>query len=160
MTAEHLYAIIAKRDNPLKGFEKVLGRKVNKCGDCKHTVPNEEYPDSLVDCRLYKTFYNIVRHKCKRFRGLSDKTKAEIKLKDSEIAETKIDTHPTFSIPNPFFHNNHICPFCNREVKKKDVKGRCRLQVGKQYQWYHKKCKDSNRINPIGFENIKLKLML
>lgn len=65
-----------------------------------------------------------------------------------------------WELPNPFFHNNHICPFCDKKVKKKDEKGRCRLQSGKQWQWYHLDCKRSSGINPIGFDNIKLKLML
>lgn len=126
--------IISEMDK-LEGFEKVLGRKFTN--DDFAISTHKETHLRLCLCILDK-----------------------IKLKDKEIEETKIDTHPTFLLPNPFFHNNHICPFCNEEVKKKDEKGRCRLQIGKQYQWYHKKCKDSSGINPMRFENIKLKLML
>ena len=133
-----------EKETSLEGFEKVLGRKFD-CHDCniffrcrKDVIDDRKCDD--LELRM----------------GILD----EIKLKDKEIENTKIDTHPGFQVPNPFFSNNHICPFCNREVKKKDKKGRCRLQVGKQYQWYHKVCKDSSRINPMGFENRKLKLIL
>ncbi|MHA1899206.1 MAG: hypothetical protein ACTSU2_17570 [Promethearchaeota archaeon] len=80
----------------LNGFEVVLGRKF-ECGDCIYGIPNREYPNSLIDCKLYKTFYNIHKQRCKRFR-LSDKTKFKIKIKDIEIGETKKETHPKYLI--------------------------------------------------------------
>jgi len=58
-------------------------------------------------------------------------------------------------LPNPFFHNNRICPFCDTYVKKGS-----RIQVGKQYQWYHVKCRRSSGINIMGFFDFKLKLMI
>ena len=52
----------------LEGFEKVLGRKI-----------------------VFKDFDHFTKYD---YPILSDKTKAEIKLKDQEIEHTKIDTHP------------------------------------------------------------------
>ena len=139
----------------IENFEKVICRKFT-CGDCIFGIPNKEYPNSLVDCKLYKTFYNISKEKCKRFRGLSDKTITEIKLKDIEIKKTKIDTHPRFQVPNPFFHNNRICPYCDKEVKRGS-----RLQIGKEYQWFHVECRRNHGFkNPVGFADFKPKLML
>lgn len=91
----------------LNGFENVVGRKFNRCGDCKYTTPHEEYPDSLVDCKLYKTFYYISHKKCKRFRGLSLKAINEIKLHDYEYYPAgKINTHPT--IPVQWFDDENF----------------------------------------------------
>jgi len=58
-------------------------------------------------------------------------------------------------LPNPFFHNNRICPYCVKYVKKGG-----RIQVGKQYQWYHTDCKRSSGINIMGFFDLKLELMI
>ena len=69
-------------------------------------------------------------------------------------------TYQLYELQNPFFHNNRICPYCNEEVKKGSEKGYCRIQIGKKYQWFHTKCKKSSGLNPMGFDNIKLKLML
>jgi len=63
------------RFNPI-GFEKVLGRKFKQF-DFRMVFDEEKMKGGL---------------------GLIDKTKAEIKLKDREIEETKIDTHPRYLI--------------------------------------------------------------
>lgn len=59
-------------------------------------------------------------------------------------------------IPNPFFHNNRICPYCNKYVKKGS-----RIQVGKRYQWFHVDCRRNHGFKyPMGFLDFKPKLRL
>ena len=65
----------------LEGFERVLGRKFGH-GDCNW--------EGTWRCGQFP-------HLCNGFK-LCDDTKAEIKLKDKEIEETKIDTHPRHRI--------------------------------------------------------------
>lgn len=67
----------------LEGFEKVLGRKFTCIKDCVLY--------SEGNCEMIG---NLLKY-CPKFR-LTDDTKAEIKLKDKEIEETKIDTHPRY----------------------------------------------------------------
>ena len=64
----------------LEGFEQVLGRKF-RCQDCSRICP----------------IANQMTHICYEFK-LSDATKVEIKLKDREIEDTKIDTHPRYPL--------------------------------------------------------------
>ena len=181
----------------IKKIKKIFGKKFT-CGDCAYTTPNEEYPDSLVDCRLYKTFYNKSREKCKRFKLSSVKRNCDFCIfetfenlrsdylrKNHIVGNMRSDpsqkycsildefkclplkelcpyhAYKLIELPNPFFHNNHICPYCNKEVKKNDKKGRCRFQAGKKYQWFHVDCRRNHGFkNPMGFDNIKLKLMI
>jgi len=90
----------------LEGFEKVLGRKFT-CKDCGY-LRKEKSMDLSLNIFWSKDSYvcpsgwcnNIDIFKiCKSFY-LSDDTKAEIKLADKKIEETKIDTHPRFSLGN------------------------------------------------------------
>ncbi len=71
----------------LEGFEKVLDRRF-KCNDCSLMT--------TVGC--VESWMDITNaFPCHKFI-LTDKTKAEIKLKDREIEDTKIDTHPRYFI--------------------------------------------------------------
>ena len=74
---------------PLEGFERVLGRKFT-CGDCDNKYG--------IGC-----WFPQINH-CESYFKLSDKTKAEIKLKDKEIEDTKIDTHPRYPIQQSMIH--------------------------------------------------------
>jgi len=69
----------------LEGFEKVLGRKF-RCWDCRHL-------EERSDCEFSKRYLLI--NDCPIFK-LSDNTITEIRLKDKEIEDTKIDTHPRY----------------------------------------------------------------
>ena len=69
------------RSPNLEGFEKVLGRKFNSTD---FDIFGKDYPT------------------------LSDDTKAEIKEKDKEIAETKIDTHPRIFVSNDIHYYVNI----------------------------------------------------
>lgn len=182
----------------IEKHKKEFGNNLT-CGNCAFGKPNEEYPDGLVDCKIYKTFYNVDHEKCKRFRPSIIKRDCDFCVFETfhelaidylcknhlstEFLSTKqfsqkycsiLDkfiyfplkepcphhAYKLYEIPNPFFHNNHICPFCDKKVKKKDEKGRCRIQSGKSYQWYHLDCKKSSGINIMGFLDLRLKLML
>ena len=73
---------IREEMNDLEDWERVLGRKFT-CEDCSNKY---EIGCWYPYCPL-----------CPQFK-LSSKTKAEIKLKDREIEETKIDTHPKYEL--------------------------------------------------------------
>jgi len=91
---------------PLKGFEKVLGRKP-QCKQCEYY--DQDYDAFCNDHQVYecdmgvKTDENASMWNCKY--GI-EQIKAEIKLKDREIKETKIDTHPRHILTQNGFYIN------------------------------------------------------
>lgn len=93
-TPEKIKEIIKNAMNPpLEGFEQVIGRKFT-CHECERLACS-------TLCRFCKRglTYGVYED----YLLLSDDTKAEIKLKDQEIADTKIDTHPRHKIGQILF---------------------------------------------------------
>jgi len=81
----------------ITAFEEILGRKIDYCGDCKYAVSRDNNWSRLIDCKLYKTFYNIHDKKCGRFR-ISDKIKAMVMLIMKDCDSIGIDIHPRYKI--------------------------------------------------------------
>jgi len=80
----------------VNNYENIIGRKIDNCGDCKYGIQNENWLN-IVDCKLYKTFYNIHDKKCPRFR-ISDKIKAVIMIIMNDCDTIGIDIHPRYLI--------------------------------------------------------------
>lgn len=177
----------------IEKFKKVFGKKFN-CGDCAFGKATEYWPN-LIDCKIYRTQYNIITKKiCKRFKPRRIERNCNFcvfntfyELALDYIGKNHLSTefllrrkffqgycsildefkcfplkepcpyhaYKLIELPDPFFHNNRICPYCDKYVKKGS-----RLQVGKKYQWFHVKCRRSSGINIMGFFDFKLELML
>ena len=115
MTPEDVVGLPPK----LEGFEKVLGRKFT-CYDCPYLKNYSPYSH----CCKYFSFGRFNLHglkPCKHFK-LSKDILEIIKLRDTEIENTKIDTHPRFSLgiisyipKHHSFSNEEEWVFCSRE---------------------------------------------
>jgi len=93
----------------MNGFEKVLGRKWH-CEDCKYCIKtiDREGKQFNVCYKFHFWFredptYNRCMDDC---FVVSDKIKAGIKLKDKQIENTKIDTHPRYWLSTTTIHEN------------------------------------------------------
>ena len=86
----------------LEGFEQVIGRKFT-CEDCDYYRENSiiEHPYRFQgELNFYRGCEGHHKGKNAECFDLCEKIKAEIKLMDKEIEDTKIDTHPRYLIRN------------------------------------------------------------